>query len=186
MRLAPAQAGITAPAAIGNVTQQFEGASSPRVQGTIHRSIEAQVRHARRAHLHHLAAEHHRYLAHLAAVRRAEEARRRQLQAAEPPVPAAPAVPLGSLQQYAASLAHGEFSCVDAIFTRESGWRWNAYNPSGAYGIPQALPGSKMASAGADWQTNPYTQIRWGITYMDSVYGSPCGAWAHWESHGSY
>jgi len=79
-----------------------------------------------------------------------------------------------------------QFGCLDNIWNRESGWRWNAYNPSGAYGIPQALPGSKMASAGADWQTNPATQIRWGLGYIKSMYGTPCGAWGFWEGHGYY
>jgi hypothetical protein len=79
-----------------------------------------------------------------------------------------------------------EFGCLDAIWTRESGWRYNAANASGAYGIPQALPGSKMASAGADWQTNPATQIRWGLGYIKSTYGSPCNAWAFWQAHGYY
>ncbi|MCJ1710833.1 lytic transglycosylase domain-containing protein [Clavibacter michiganensis subsp. phaseoli] len=72
-----------------------------------------------------------------------------------------------------------QYACLDYLWTKESGWRVNAYNPSGAYGIPQALPGSKMASAGADWQTNPATQITWGLGYIDSRYGSPCGAKAH-------
>ena len=79
-----------------------------------------------------------------------------------------------------------EFGCLNAIWTRESGWRYNAANASGAYGIPQALPGSKMASAGADWQTNPATQIRWGLGYIKSTYGSPCNAWAFWQAHGYY
>ncbi|QIS39012.1 aggregation-promoting factor C-terminal-like domain-containing protein [Clavibacter capsici] len=72
-----------------------------------------------------------------------------------------------------------QYACLDYLWTKESGWRVNAYNPSGAYGIPQALPGSKMASVGADWQTNPATQITWGLQYIDSRYGSPCGAKAH-------
>jgi hypothetical protein len=79
-----------------------------------------------------------------------------------------------------------QFSCLDNIYTRESGWRYNAANASGAYGIPQALPGSKMASAGADWQTNPATQIKWGLGYIKSMYGTPCGAWSFWEGHGYY
>ena len=79
-----------------------------------------------------------------------------------------------------------EFGCLDNIWTRESGWRYNAQNASGAYGIPQALPGSKMASAGADWQTNPATQIRWGLGYIKSVYGTPCNAWAFWQGNGYY
>ena len=79
-----------------------------------------------------------------------------------------------------------QFGCLDNMWTRESGWRYNAYNASGAYGIPQALPGSKMASSGADWQTNPATQINWGLGYIKSVYGTPCNAWAFWQSNGYY
>ena len=78
------------------------------------------------------------------------------------------------------------FSCLNNIYTRESGWRYNAENASGAYGIPQALPGSKMASAGADWMTNPATQIRWGLGYIKSVYGDPCSAWSFWQAHSYY
>ncbi|WP_235738582.1 aggregation-promoting factor C-terminal-like domain-containing protein [Nocardioides alcanivorans] len=80
-----------------------------------------------------------------------------------------------------------QFSCLDSLWTRESNWRWNADNPtSSAYGIPQALPGSKMASAGADWATNPVTQIRWGLGYIQDRYGTPCGAWGHSQSHNWY
>ncbi|MEH3033961.1 MAG: hypothetical protein PGN07_07945 [Aeromicrobium erythreum] len=80
-----------------------------------------------------------------------------------------------------------EFSCLDAIWTQESGWRVSAENPgSGAYGIPQALPGSKMASAGSDWRTNPRTQITWGLGYIEQRYGTPCSANAFKKSHGWY
>jgi len=79
-----------------------------------------------------------------------------------------------------------EFSCLVALWNRESGWRVNAANASGAYGIPQALPGSKMASAGADWATNPATQITWGLGYITSRYSTPCGAWGHSQSTGWY
>ena len=66
------------------------------------------------------------------------------------------------------------------LWQKESNWRYTARNPSsGAYGIPQSLPGSKMASAGADWQTNPATQIKWGLGYIAARYGTPCSAWAH-------
>jgi hypothetical protein len=82
--------------------------------------------------------------------------------------------------------AKTQYGCLDAVFSRESGWRYNAENASGAYGIPQALPGSKMATFGSDWQTNPATQIKWGIWYMKSRYGSPCGAWSFWQAHGWY
>ena len=72
-----------------------------------------------------------------------------------------------------------QFGCLDRLWTRESDWRVSAANPSGAYGIPQALPGSKMASAGADWRTNPITQIRWGLSYIADAYGTPCAALEH-------
>nr|WP_083090393.1 G5 domain-containing protein [Actinomyces vulturis] len=81
----------------------------------------------------------------------------------------------------------GEFQCLVSLWNRESGWNYAASNSSsGAYGIPQALPGSKMASAGADWATNPATQISWGLGYIAGRYGSPCGAWSHSESVGWY
>jgi murein DD-endopeptidase MepM/ murein hydrolase activator NlpD len=80
-----------------------------------------------------------------------------------------------------------QFGCLDSLWARESGWDRFARNPSsGAYGIPQALPASKMASAGQDWRTNPATQIRWGLQYIAASYGSPCGAWGHSQSHGWY
>ena len=80
-----------------------------------------------------------------------------------------------------------QFGCLDSLYTRESNWSITADNPSSsAYGIPQALPGEKMSSAGADWATNPVTQIRWGLGYIQDRYGSPCGAWGHSESHGWY
>ena len=78
------------------------------------------------------------------------------------------------------------FGCLLDLWDRESGWSYDAENPSGAYGIPQALPGSKMASAGPDWQTNPATQIRWGLGYIKQLYGNPCGAWAFEEANGYY
>jgi hypothetical protein len=80
-----------------------------------------------------------------------------------------------------------QFGCLDSLWTRESNWNPAAHNPSsGAHGIPQALPGSKMASAGPDWESNPVTQITWGLGYIQDRYGSPCGAWAHSESYGWY
>jgi hypothetical protein len=80
-----------------------------------------------------------------------------------------------------------QFACLVALWDRESGWNYQAYNrSSGAGGIPQALPASKMASAGADWATNPATQIAWGLGYIAGSYGTPCGAWGHSESSGWY
>jgi hypothetical protein len=80
-----------------------------------------------------------------------------------------------------------QFGCLQSLWNVESGWDVHASNPSsGAYGIPQALPGSKMASAGPDWQTSAATQIRWGLGYIRSLYGSPCGAWGHEQADGWY
>jgi hypothetical protein len=112
---------------------------------------------------------------------------------AAPARPAAPAAPSGTPQQIAESMlgsfgwSQGEFSCLDLLWNAESGWNVYASNPvSGAYGIPQALPGARMGSAGPDWQSDAATQIRWGLEYIQSDYGSPCGAWAHEQSDGWY
>jgi hypothetical protein len=78
------------------------------------------------------------------------------------------------------------FGCLQDLWNRESGWRYDAENASGAYGIPQALPGSKMASAGPDWETDPTTQIEWGLGYIKGLYGNPCSAWAFEEANGYY
>jgi hypothetical protein len=80
-----------------------------------------------------------------------------------------------------------QFSCLEPLWAHESGWNTTAANPStGAYGIPQADPGSKMASAGPDWKSNASTQIKWGLTYIKDTYGSPCGAWNHEQADGWY
>jgi hypothetical protein len=104
-----------------------------------------------------------------------------------------PPSPPGSPKAYARGLlasygwADSQFSCLDSLWTRESHWNPRAANPrSEAYGIPQANPGSKMASVGADWRTNYQTQIRWGFGYISERYGTPCGAWNHSEAVGWY
>jgi hypothetical protein len=84
-------------------------------------------------------------------------------------------------------LSSSEFDCLDNIWTQESKWNVHAANPySSAYGIPQALPGSKMASAGPDWQNSAETQIRWGLGYIKARYGSACSAWSFKAAHGWY
>lgn len=101
-------------------------------------------------------------------------------------------VPTGDPQSIAKAMlgdfgwGDDQFGCLVSLWNKESGWRTNAYNPSGAYGIPQALPGSKMAAAGSDWRTNPATQIKWGLGYIQDSYGSPCSAWAHSQSFNWY
>jgi len=103
------------------------------------------------------------------------------------------AVTPGSAQAIAAGAVaargwgNDQFNCLVSLWQKESNWRVDAANSSsGAYGIPQSLPGSKMASAGADWQTNPATQIAWGLGYISGRYGTPCGAWGHSVDVGWY
>jgi hypothetical protein len=80
-----------------------------------------------------------------------------------------------------------QYACLDDIFYYESKWNPLAENPrSGAYGIPQALPGSKMAAFGSNWRTSPLTQVKWGIWYVNDRYGSACAAWEHIEATGWY
>ncbi len=102
------------------------------------------------------------------------------------------AVAPGSPEQIAQAMlpsfgwSSSQFSCLYPLWEQESGWSVTAANPDGAYGIPQALPGGKMSSAGPDWQTDAATQVRWGLEYIQGTYGSPCGAWDHEEATGWY
>lgn len=112
---------------------------------------------------------------------------------AELPDPSTVAVEPGTAQamgkEMAAARGWGDdqFACLLSLWNKESGWRWNAENrSSGAYGIPQSLPGSKMASVADDWRTNPATQITWGLNYIEGRYGDPCGAWAHSQAKNWY
>ncbi|MST33432.1 hypothetical protein GHK86_11970 [Acidimicrobiaceae bacterium USS-CC1] len=97
-------------------------------------------------------------------------------------------------QTYAPELFQGyswsvssQKGCLTDLWNQESGWEWNATNPSsGAYGIPQALPASKLASKGTDWKTDGLTQVQWGLSYIKSTYGNPCGAWSHEQTYGWY
>jgi len=94
---------------------------------------------------------------------------------------------VGRLLVFDQGWSEGQFNCLDSLWTKESGWRWNANNPtSDAYGIPQSLPGSKMASIGSDWATNPVTQIKWGLSYISNRYGTPCAAWGQSQSANWY
>ncbi|AZM55196.1 transglycosylase domain-containing protein [Streptomyces sp. WAC 01529] len=95
---------------------------------------------------------------------------------------------VAQVQAMARQMVPGDqFQCFSNIVNHESTWNYKAQNASsGAYGLVQALPGSKMASAGADWQTNPATQIKWGLNYMNDRYGSPCGAWDFWQANNWY
>ncbi|MGW7380046.1 aggregation-promoting factor C-terminal-like domain-containing protein [Streptomyces sp. NPDC054794] len=106
---------------------------------------------------------------------------------------AAPAQAATTSTSSAQAIAHkmipdaAQYTAFSKIVEHESGWNTSATNSSsGAYGLVQALPGSKMASAGSDWKTNPATQIKWGLDYMNSRYGSPADAWNFWQANGWY
>lgn len=122
----------------------------------------------------------------LAADRRAAAARRERLRATRSAI----RDPRGAARAMAASdygWGAGEFGCLNLLWTRESNWNRFATNASsGAYGIPQALPGTKMATSGSDWRTNPLTQITWGLSYIQRAYGTPCAAWSHSLGYGWY
>jgi hypothetical protein len=106
--------------------------------------------------------------------------------------PSAPTPSPGSARAIAKELlakrgwGDNQYDCLVTLWNHESGWRVHAANGSGAYGIPQALPGSKMASAGPDWQDNAETQIKWGLGYIASRYNTPCGAWSQWQANGGW
>lgn len=111
--------------------------------------------------------------------------------AGQPPAPGNISPGTNRARGYALMIEFGwpasEWPALDALWQRESGWNHLAENPSsGAYGIPQSLPASKMATVGTDWKTNPETQIRWGLAYIGARYGSPQRAWAHSEKFGWY
>jgi len=127
-----------------------------------------------------------------AAAKAAEEAKKKAAKPYDGPIPE-------SCNEYSGNRRTGcalmidygfgidQFPCLEKLWTKESGWNHQAENSySGAYGIPQALPGSKMGSAGDDWQSNPATQIKWGLGYIKGRYNTPCGAWNYFLNNGSY
>ena len=158
-----------------NTTRRLRAVQATALQAQLRQAAQARARKAAQAR---------------AAARAAAAAKAKAAQQAS----STPAVtPQGDPQQIAESMlgsfgwSTSQFSCLQPLWQRESGWSVTANNPaSGAYGIPQALPGSKMASAGADWQTSAATQIRWGLGYIQSTYGSPCAAWSHEQAYGWY
>jgi hypothetical protein len=197
---------MAAAAGLTSMTSQAQQRNAVQTMSAAVQRAEAEqaaAREARAAHAAHqrhaqiLAAAAKKAAAEKAAAQKAAEqkaaaqkaARQKAAQSAQD---ASAAQPSGSPRQIAQELldAEGEgsqFSCLDPLWGQESGWSVSASNPgSGAYGIPQALPGSKMASAGPDWQTNAETQIKWGLQYIQSTYGSPCAAWSHEQSDGWY
>lgn len=126
-----------------------------------------------------------------AAAKAAKEARAKAAQRANrsinrKPVSAGSARAIGKTLAASRGWTGQQWVCLDNLFTRESGWRTSARNGSGAYGIPQALPGSKMSRFGSDWRTNPATQIRWGLSYISGRYGTPCAAWHYFLAHRWY
>jgi len=189
---ATSQSARSGPAQAGNSADELPPSAGDVMQ--IRAVYQASAVRAARAKARRQAAERARLAAKRAAAERAaEQAAQQKAQAAQPAQPAAAAAePSGSPKQIAQSMlasfgwGQDQWGCLDQLWEHESGWSVTASNPSGAYGIPQALPGSKMASAGPNWETNASTQIKWGLGYIQSKYGSPCGAWSNEESSGYY
>jgi hypothetical protein len=166
-----------------DTAHQLRAIQAAAVQAQLRQQAQARARKAAQA----------RAAARAAAAAKAAKAAAKAKQAAQASSAPAAATPQGDPQQIAAGMlgsygwSSSQFSCLQPLWNQESGWSVTASNPtSGAYGIPQALPGSKMASAGADWQTSAATQIRWGLGYIQSTYGSPCAAWSHEQAYGWY
>jgi len=182
---APSRLERVSAASLANPASQLTDARARLATIELNRLAQEQRRAARRAAKRRAAA---------AAARRAAAQQAAQQPAQQPAnSTGGSATPSGNPQQIAMAMLgsfgwpSSQFGCLQSLWNAESGWNPTATNPtSGAYGIPQALPGSKMASAGADWQTNPATQIRWGLGYIKQVYGSPCAAWSHQQATGSY
>jgi hypothetical protein len=178
-------ADVTTSDDFANVAKTTPAASAP---APAHMTLE-QTRHRWQKHTKHQAAAHakkvrkERAAKAAAAARAASEAASRSSTRSYSGDPRSIARSMMS-SRYGWDAA--QFSCLDSLWNRESGWNVHAANPSGAYGIPQALPGSKMSTAGADWQDNPSTQIAWGLSYVKSTYGTPCGAWSAFQSKGWY
>lgn len=207
---APASVLATAhTSADGDVAAQMAAARTRAAVTDLTTGIDATDRAAHLWHLAHLRHEAHlRYLARLswlAQVARADAAVRHQAatrRASAPPTapastgPTATTVTVATTGGSPRGIAEvmldnrgegGQWGCLDALWNFESGWNVYAANPgTGAYGIPQALPGSKMAVAGPDWQGDAATQIRWGLAYIGDIYGTPCAAWAHDRADGWY
>lgn len=169
--------------------QMRYGLAERRAQRTLAREAAAKAAAAKAAAAKAAAAK--AAAARVAAQQRA--AQQQQPAQQQPAPPPAASTPSGSPEQVAEQMLSqfgwpsSQFACLQPLWARESGWNVYASNPSsGAYGIPQALPGSKMASAGPNWQSDAATQIRWGLEYIQGSYGSPCGAWAHEQADGWY
>ena len=198
---------VVATATLGITTDAFGSPDRPLVDSTPVSALAVQqaallkteaavvrTAHARAAHLAALKAAHKKLAKKHAATKRRAAARQAAARkaAALRASRAALSVRPGSNRELGRDLAaargwgDAQFVCLDNLWSNESGWSQSAANSSGAYGIPQAKPGSKMASAGSDWATNPRTQIAWGLSYIGGRYGSPCGAWSTFQSRGWY
>ncbi|QOV35901.1 transglycosylase SLT domain-containing protein [Streptomyces ferrugineus] len=117
-----------------------------------------------------------------------EEAEAKASRSSSADFPVQSSYTIAQIQAMARSMVPSDqWQCFSNIVDHESSWNYRAVNPSsGAYGLFQALPGSKMSSVGSDWQTNPATQIKWGLNYMNERYDSPCGAWSFWQANRWY
>jgi hypothetical protein len=185
-------AGLNVTGALGDVTASDDLANvaktTPVASAAPHQTL-VQTRHRWQKHQAHQTAAHARKVRKERAAKAAAAARAARAAASRSTTRTYAGDPRGIARSMMASRyswGGDQFSCLNSLWNRESGWNVHAANPSGAYGIPQALPGSKMSTAGGDWQNNPATQIAWGLSYVKSRYGTPCGAWSAFQSKGWY
>jgi flagellar biosynthesis GTPase FlhF len=190
--LAEIPAGENAQAQTASLTQQAETLSTAadadtRIAAQEAARLQAAADASAKKEAEEEAEREAREAAQAAAAAEAAEAAEEEAAEAEE-IPVQPSYTVEEVQAIAQQMVPAdEFTCFSSIVDHESSWDYTATNPySGAYGLMQALPGSKMVSAGADWQTNPATQIEWGLMYMDDRYGGPCGAWEFWQANGWY
>ncbi|RLP87330.1 MULTISPECIES: lytic transglycosylase domain-containing protein [unclassified Micromonospora] len=194
------QQGLTAQVGLevdrADLAYQRERQAAHRVKFAKQRAAEYEAK-LRAAQAAKEAAERARKAKAAAASRKAERAAAERAAAEKPkpydgPIPASCAEYSGNRKTGCAMMIDAgfgisEFPCLEKLWTKESGWNHKASNSSsGAYGIPQALPGSKMGSVADDWRTNPATQIKWGLGYIKGRYDTPCGAWGYFQSNGHY
>lgn len=184
--LADLAPGGQAPARTNSVAAQAE-AQAGAADAVALRSAERAARTAAAEHATARQAAARKHSEDAAAARSGEEDRR-AAGSGTTDTAAQGAYTVAQIQAMAArTVPSGQFQCFSNIVAHESSWNMYAVNAaSGAYGLFQALPGSKMSSAGADWRTNPATQIKWGLGYMNAAYGSPCDAWTFWQANHWY
>lgn len=175
-----------------DLAYQRERQAAHQVQSSRQRAAEYQAKLRAKQAAKEAAERARRAEAAAASRKREREAANAAAKPYEGPIPASCAEYSGNRKTGCALMISSgfgisEFPCLEKLWTKESGWNHKANNTSsGAYGIPQSLPGSKMSSVASDWRTNPATQIKWGLGYIKGRYDTPCGAWTFFQNNNHY